>query len=82
MNTFRLLGDMSHLMAIIILLTKIWKTRSCAGISGKTQAMFAVCFITRYLDLFVHFVSLYNTGPVLDLLQALCYDLFYGSTKF
>ena len=62
MNVFRLLGDLSHLGAIIILLLKIWKTRSCAGISGKTQAMFALVFITRYLDLFVHFVSLYNTG--------------------
>ena len=38
MNVFRLLGDLSHLLAIVILLLKIWKTRSCAGISGKTQA--------------------------------------------
>ena len=35
MNIFRLAGDLSHLAAIIILLLKIWKTRSCAGISGK-----------------------------------------------
>lgn len=32
MNIFRLAGDLSHLVAIIILLVKIWKTRSCAGI--------------------------------------------------
>lgn len=31
MNIFRLAGDMSHLLAIVILLVKIWKTRSCAG---------------------------------------------------
>ena len=31
MNIFRLAGDLSHLVAIIILLIKIWKTRSCAG---------------------------------------------------
>ncbi|KAJ6659733.1 hypothetical protein lerEdw1_018448 [Lerista edwardsae] len=31
MNVFRLTGDLSHLAAIIILLLKIWKTRSCAG---------------------------------------------------
>ncbi|KAJ7305857.1 hypothetical protein JRQ81_010223 [Phrynocephalus forsythii] len=30
MNIFRLTGDLSHLAAIIILLLKIWKTRSCA----------------------------------------------------
>ena len=32
MNIFRLVGDLSHLLAIILLLIKIWKTRSCAGI--------------------------------------------------
>lgn len=31
MNIFRLTGDLSHLAAIVILLLKIWKTRSCAG---------------------------------------------------
>ena len=61
MNLFRLIGDLSHIAAIAILLLKIWKTRSCAGISGKTQIMFCLCFITRYLDLFSNFVSLYNS---------------------
>lgn len=31
MNLFRFLGDLSHLLAIILLLLKIWKSRSCAG---------------------------------------------------
>lgn len=31
MNIFRLTGDLSHLFAIVVLLLKIWKTRSCAG---------------------------------------------------
>jgi hypothetical protein len=31
MNIFRLTGLLSHLAAIVILLLKIWKTRSCAG---------------------------------------------------
>ena len=31
MNVFRLCGDLSHLLAICILLVKIWRTRSCAG---------------------------------------------------
>lgn len=61
MNIFRLFGDLSHLLAILILLAKIWKTRSCAGISGKSQLLFALVFLTRYLDLFTHFISLYNT---------------------
>ncbi|XP_018323705.2 ER lumen protein-retaining receptor, partial [Agrilus planipennis] len=58
---FRLLGDLSHVIAIIILLLKIWKTRSCAGISGKSQILFATVFATRYLDLLTTFVSIYNT---------------------
>uniref|UniRef100_A0A3P9MME0 ER lumen protein-retaining receptor n=1 Tax=Oryzias latipes TaxID=8090 RepID=A0A3P9MME0_ORYLA len=61
MNIFRLTGDLSHLAAIIILLLKIWKTRSCAGISGKSQLLFALVFTTRYLDLLTSFISLYNT---------------------
>lgn len=35
MNIFRLTGDLSHLAAIIILLLKIWKSRSCAGACGR-----------------------------------------------
>ncbi|MBN3288305.1 ERD23 protein, partial [Polyodon spathula] len=61
MNLFRLLGDFSHLLAIIILFAKIWRSRSCAGISGKSQVLFAVVFSTRYLDLFTSFISIYNT---------------------
>jgi len=61
MNIFRLVGDLAHLLAVIILLLKIWKSRSCAGISGKTQILFALTYTTRYLDLVTNFVSLYNT---------------------
>ncbi|CAH0563563.1 unnamed protein product [Brassicogethes aeneus] len=61
MNIFRLTGDISHLIAIIILLQKIWRTRSCAGISGKSQILFAIVYTTRYLDLLTAYVSLYNT---------------------
>lgn len=35
MNLFRFLGDLSHLLAIILLLLKIWKSRSCAGESPR-----------------------------------------------
>ena len=62
MNVFRLTGDLSHLAAIITLLLKIWTTRSCAGISGRSQILFALVFTTRYLDLFTTYISLYNTS--------------------
>jgi len=79
MNLFRLIGDMSHLLAIVILLLKIWKTRSCAGISGKSQLMFALVFVTRYLDLVTNFVSVYNTVMKVFYLSAsigTCYLIF------
>ena len=61
MNIFRLLGDLSHLAAINLLVTNIWIRRSSAGISGKTQLLSLMVFVTRYLDLFTNFVSVYNT---------------------
>ncbi|KAH3872075.1 ER lumen protein-retaining receptor 2-like [Dreissena polymorpha] len=61
-NIFRLVGDMSHALAIIILFMKMWKSRSVAGISGKSQILFAIVCTSRYLDLFTAFVPIYNTA--------------------
>lgn len=61
MNIFRLAGDMTHLMSILVLLLKIYATKSCSGISLKTQELYAVVFLARYLDLLTEFISLYNT---------------------
>lgn len=79
MNIFRLVGDLSHLLAILLLLWKIWKSRSCAGISGKSQCLFAIVFLTRYLDLATSFVSLYNTTMKVIFIAATlttCYFIF------
>merc|ERR1712157_306941 len=70
MNVFRLAGDLSHLLAIVILLLKIHKTKSCAGISGKTQILFSLVFITRYIDLFTVYISAYNS--VMKLIYLIC----------
>lgn len=61
MNVFRLSADLAHLIAIIILLHKIWRSRSCEGLSGRSQVLFAVVFVCRYLDLFTNFISVYNS---------------------
>ncbi|ORX45137.1 ER lumen protein retaining receptor [Piromyces finnis] len=61
MNIFRLVADLMHLASIFILLIKIYKTKSASGISFKTQVLYVVVFLTRYLDLFTNFVSVYNT---------------------
>jgi len=73
MNLFRLGGDVMHLISFVVLLFKIRATRSCAGISLKTQFLFALVFVTRYLDLFWNWASLY-------LVVMKC--IFIGSTLY
>jgi len=61
MNIFRLIADMLHLLAIVTLLYRIYKSRNCIGISCKTQEVYLLVFCVRYVDLFMYFVSMYNT---------------------
>ncbi|WFD28547.1 endoplasmic reticulum retention protein [Malassezia nana] len=79
MNIFRLLGDVSHLASILILIHKIVTSRSCRGISFKTQLLYFIVFVTRYIDLFqplnaylilmkLFFIS--STGYILYLIKA------------
>ncbi|KAJ6590075.1 ER lumen protein retaining receptor-domain-containing protein [Mycena vulgaris] len=82
MNLFRLLGDLSHLASILILLHKIQTTRSCRGISFKTQALYAGVFIARYLDLFFRWVSLYNSIMKLFFIASSCYILYIMRYRF
>ncbi|XP_026725310.1 ER lumen protein-retaining receptor [Trichoplusia ni] len=82
MNIFRLLGDLSHLLAIIILLLKIWKTRSCAGISGKSQILFSVVYTARYLDLLTNYISAYNTFMKMVFIMASYATVYLMYVKF
>lgn len=62
MNPFRIAADLSHLASILILLQTIRTTNSIDGISLKTQALYVLVFISRYLDLLtLHWISLYLT---------------------
>jgi ER lumen protein retaining receptor len=62
MNIYRLIGDLLHLLSILILFQKIRSKRSCAGISLKSIELYEIVFVTRYLDLFTNYVSLYNSS--------------------
>jgi len=77
-----LLGDLSHLASIFILLHKIQTTRSCRGISFKTQALYVGIFVTRYLDLFYHYVSMYNSLMKLFFIASSCYILYLMKIKY
>lgn len=61
MNIFRLVGDLVHLGSFIVLLKRMRDSRSCTGISCKTQELYLLVFLARYLDLFMYTVSFYNT---------------------
>ncbi|GAA5828485.1 hypothetical protein JCM5353_002692 [Sporobolomyces roseus] len=82
MNIFRLLGDLSHLASIFILVHKIQKSRSVRGISFKTQLLYLVVFVTRYLDLLTSYVSAYNTLMKLFFIGSAGYVVFLMRVKF
>mmetsp|Transcript_6643 Transcript_6643/g.8220 ORF Transcript_6643/g.8220 Transcript_6643/m.8220 type:complete len:215 (-) Transcript_6643:47-691(-) len=67
MNAFRLVGDLLHLLSILLLIHKIVTHRSCAGISLKSIQLYFIVFLTRYIDLFTTYISMYNS----------CMKLFY-----
>ena len=60
MNLFRICGDMAHLLSFVVMFWKLHTSRSVAGISLKTQELYVIVFIARYLDLFWNFLSIYN----------------------
>lgn len=83
MNIFRYLGDFSHLLSIFILLDKMTRTKSCAGISFKTQALYFLVYVTRYLDLFTTFTSsYYNTIFKLLFLSSSGYTLYLMTSTY
>jgi ER lumen protein retaining receptor len=57
--------------------------QSCAGISFKSQALYLIVYITRYLDLFWTFTdSAYNTIFKLLFLASSGYTIYVMTTKF
>ncbi|CAK5091666.1 unnamed protein product [Meloidogyne enterolobii] len=80
MNIFRLSADLAHLVAILILLWKIWKTRSC--LSGRSQVLFLLVFVCRYLDIFTNFVSIYNTVMKLFFISSSVATVYFIYQKF
>lgn len=60
-NVIQLTGDLLHLLSFVIIIYKILKDKSCKGVSAKTFEIYLIVFCTRYLDLFMYFISFYNT---------------------
>ena len=60
MNVFRITGDVCHLLSFVVMFWKLKTSQSVAGISLKTQELYVMVFLARYLDLFWNFLSYYN----------------------
>jgi len=82
MNLFRMLGDLSHYLAILTIFIKIISSKSCQGISGKSQILFLVVFITRYLDIFTNFISIYNTSIKIFFIFSTLTNIFLVFVKY
>ncbi|KAN0125754.1 ER lumen protein retaining receptor [Russula decolorans] len=82
MNIFRLFGDLSHLASIFILLHKIQTSRSCRGISFKTQVLYVTVFVARYLDIFFTWVSVYNFIMKIFFISSSVYILYLMKVRF
>ncbi|KAF2006380.1 hypothetical protein P154DRAFT_518000 [Amniculicola lignicola CBS 123094] len=51
-NVFRILGDVSHATSKLILIWAIHSNSSAEGVSLLTQVLYALVFVTRYMDIF------------------------------
>lgn len=77
LNIFRISGDLAHLVSIIILIHSVQTKQSARGISLKTQILYAIVFITRYLSLVTFdFGSVYNTLMKLFFLGSTFYSIY------
>nr|XP_027198018.1 ER lumen protein-retaining receptor-like [Dermatophagoides pteronyssinus] len=76
MNIFRLCGDMLHLLSILMLIYKLRSSRNCSGISSKMQELYALVFLTRYVDLLYYHISFYNTVMKLTFIGTSLYIVY------
>ncbi|KAI1139525.1 ER lumen protein retaining receptor [Hypoxylon sp. FL0543] len=81
LNLFRVLGDFSHLASILILLHKMTELNGASGISFKSQALYLIVYITRYLDLFTT-TSIYNIIFKILFISSQSYIVYLMTTKY
>ncbi|KAL2117248.1 hypothetical protein VTJ04DRAFT_9416 [Mycothermus thermophilus] len=81
LNLFRVAGDLSHLASIFILLHKIIQLKSCSGISFKSQLLYLLVYVTRYLDL-PWTSSPYNFVFKVLFISSQCYIVYLMATRY
>ena len=80
LNVFRLLGDMLHLASFLIMFHKLYKAKSVEGISRKTQELYLLVFVTRYLDVFFAVYHAHSYFSILLIYNTLMKLFFIGSS--
>ncbi|ELP84829.1 ER lumen protein retaining receptor, putative [Entamoeba invadens IP1] len=81
-NIFRIAADLTHLLSIYFLLTKIISHKNCMGVSLRSQILFCIVWVTRYIDLFSNFYSIYNTVLKVVYLATSFYTIYLISKRF
>lgn len=70
-------------MRVALLDFSHWPLSPSAGISFKTQVLYVVVFLARYLDMFLgEWVSLYNTAMKLFFIGSSAYILYLMKVRF
>lgn len=75
-NFFTVMGDLLQVLSILILLKRMITSRSSAGLSGKTQFLYLIVFVTRYWHIFLLNLSVYH------LVMKYIFIVSYATTTF
>ncbi len=81
MNVFQFLADMLHFASFVLIINQIRKTKTVQELSYRTQEIYFVVFCFRYMDLFLYYVSLYNTTFKLLFISATSYLIYLIKIK-
>ena len=88
MDIFQLIGDFLHLLAVVMLILKILANRNVVGnssthigLSYKTQEMYLLVFLTRYIDLFLGWKSFYLFAMKIMFIALTAYTLYLMRIK-
>ncbi|AFZ81665.1 er lumen protein retaining receptor, putative [Theileria equi strain WA] len=76
MNIFRLAGDMCHIVSLILLVWKLKVSKNCLGISCRMLELYLMVFVCRYVDLFIYFISFYNTFMKILFILVTAYSIY------
>ena len=58
-NIFRYIADYLHLFGVLCIIATLMKNQSCQGLSFRSQVLYLIIFVSRYLDLLDHTQATY-----------------------